>query len=260
MRILSLGAGVQSSTVLLLGCRGEERIDAAIFADTGWEPAAVYAHLAWLETQAQAAGIPVYRVSAGNLRADALDPAHRFVSLPLYTLGADGREGMLRRQCTKEYKIAPIRKQAKALGATAKHPATLLMGISTDEALRMRDSNVRYIQHGYPLIDRRWNRADCVRWLAAHYQRAAPRSACIGCPYRRDREWGALPPSEWADAVAFDAAIRTVVPQQGRKSTLPVFLHRSLRPLSEVDLRTPQEQGQLALDGFGEECTGMCGV
>jgi len=40
---LSLGAGIQSSTVLLLACEGViPRFDVALFADTGWEPRAVY--------------------------------------------------------------------------------------------------------------------------------------------------------------------------------------------------------------------------
>lgn len=38
MRILSLGAGVQSSTLALMAEHGEiEKPDYAIFADTGWE-------------------------------------------------------------------------------------------------------------------------------------------------------------------------------------------------------------------------------
>ena len=38
LRILSLGAGVQSSAVLLMSCDGVlPKLDCAIFADTGWE-------------------------------------------------------------------------------------------------------------------------------------------------------------------------------------------------------------------------------
>jgi hypothetical protein len=44
------------------------RLDGAVFADTGWEPQAVYAHLDRLQTAAQAAGVPIHRVTAGNLR------------------------------------------------------------------------------------------------------------------------------------------------------------------------------------------------
>ena len=46
MRVLSLGAGVQSTTLLLMAVEGIlPGLDCAIFADTGWEPARVYEHL-----------------------------------------------------------------------------------------------------------------------------------------------------------------------------------------------------------------------
>ncbi|WP_414939755.1 hypothetical protein [Amycolatopsis sp. cmx-11-51] len=72
LRCLSLGAGVQSSAVLLLACEGViPRFDVALFADTGWEPRAVYANLARLRAHAETFGIPVRTVSAGNIRDDA---------------------------------------------------------------------------------------------------------------------------------------------------------------------------------------------
>ena len=53
LRILSLGAGVQSSTMALMAEEGafDHKPDYAIFADTGWEPRKVYDHLAWLKSQ-----------------------------------------------------------------------------------------------------------------------------------------------------------------------------------------------------------------
>jgi 3'-phosphoadenosine 5'-phosphosulfate sulfotransferase (PAPS reductase)/FAD synthetase len=76
LRVLSLGAGVQSSTMLLMACEGLiERPDCAIFADTGWEPGKVYRWLKVLEGHAAAAGIPLHRVAKGNLRADLLEQA-----------------------------------------------------------------------------------------------------------------------------------------------------------------------------------------
>jgi integrase len=99
-RYLSLGAGVQSSSLILLAATGQiPSFDAAIFADTGWEPQAVYRNLDRLTGIAATAGIPVARVSTGNIRTDALDPSHRFASMPLYTLGPQGQQGMARRQC-----------------------------------------------------------------------------------------------------------------------------------------------------------------
>jgi hypothetical protein len=45
IRILSLGAGVQSTTLALMAAHGEigPMPDCAIFADTQWEPRRVYA-------------------------------------------------------------------------------------------------------------------------------------------------------------------------------------------------------------------------
>ncbi len=112
MIVLSLGAGVQSTTVLLLSEAGIlPRIDHAIFADTGWEPQAVYDNLEWLKTQTT---IPVHTVSAGNVREGMLNSTirgpkiERHASMPLRVIARDGSEGMIRRQCTPEYKIEPI--------------------------------------------------------------------------------------------------------------------------------------------------------
>ncbi|MBP2230768.1 3'-phosphoadenosine 5'-phosphosulfate sulfotransferase (PAPS reductase)/FAD synthetase, partial [Azospirillum agricola] len=53
LRVLSLGAGVQSTTLALMAATAEvgPMPDCAIFADTEWEPHGVYEHLDWLETQ-----------------------------------------------------------------------------------------------------------------------------------------------------------------------------------------------------------------
>ena len=71
MNIISLGAGVQSSVMALMAARGEidTMPDCAVFSDTQWEPKKVYEHLNWLEKQLP---FPVYRVTNGNLRNDAI--------------------------------------------------------------------------------------------------------------------------------------------------------------------------------------------
>lgn len=98
IRTLSLGAGVQSTALLALAADGViDTFDAAIFSDTGWEPAEVYNHLDRIVAEiAEPAGIPVHRVSNGNIRDDALDPTHRFASMPLFTVNDDGTHGMAR--------------------------------------------------------------------------------------------------------------------------------------------------------------------
>ena len=50
LRVLSLGAGVQSSTLALMINDGEiPMVDCGIFSDVGAEPKTVYEHLDWLE-------------------------------------------------------------------------------------------------------------------------------------------------------------------------------------------------------------------
>jgi hypothetical protein len=257
--VLSLGAGVQSSTLLLMAVHGELQIDRAIFADTQWEPAAVYQWLEYLMPLAEMAGIPVDVVTAGHLRNAAVGST-RFASIPLHVLNQDGTPGMLRRQCTKEYKVRPVQRRLRELGATAKNPVELLIGISRDEAQRMAPSRVKYAVHEYPLVDRNMTRTDCLGWLKKHGYEQPPKSACIGCPFMNDARWREMRdhrPDEWADAVDFDAAIRTNTRIDGQ-----AFLHRQLVPLPLVDLRTPQDRGQIEMfdDVSDDVSDGECGA
>lgn len=244
---LSLGAGVQSTTLLLLSALGElPKLDVAIFADTGWEPAAVYDHLDRIEREiARPAGIPILRVSSGNIRSDALDPDHRFASMPLYVLNEDGSPGMTRRQCTGEYKIKPIKRQVRWLLGYP-YPARIpkgvfaeqWIGISTDEFHRAKDADVRYTRNRFPLIELGLSRSDCLALLAEHGLQSTPKSACLGCPYHGNRQWRALrdgSPKEWQDVVEFDAAIRAGNARanaSGNRLLGQAFLHRSRVPLS----------------------------
>lgn len=247
-QVLSLGAGVQSSTLLLMVKEGELEAECAIFADTQWEPTPVYDYLNWLE---QESTIPVHRVTAGDIRSDALS-SKRFASMPLNVRNPKGDSAKLRRQCTKEYKIYPIRHKLRELYGP-KAQVDLMLGISLDETQRMKPSDVKWATNNYPLVDKRMRRSDCVKWLETHNYPTPPKSACIGCPYHDDGTWRRMQGTEeWADVVDFDSRIRTLPRIDGE-----VFIHRSLKPLAEVDLSTLEDHGQGDL--FAEECEGMCG-
>lgn len=251
MRILSLGAGVQSSAILLMAAKREiEPIDAAIFADTQWEPKAVYDWLPYLADRAEMAGIPLYQVSAGSLRADAL-AGHTPAWMPLFSRDEKGKKQQLKRQCTRNYKIRPIRRQVRALGGGPRNRVDQLVGISLDEYQRIHTSDVKYIRNVYPLIDMRLTRQDAKAWLAADGAPEPARSTCVGCPFRTNAEWRSLTPAEWDDATDFDERIRLVRDRTRRQE---VFLHREAVPLAEADLRTEEDRGQMAMDFDG------CGV
>jgi hypothetical protein len=263
-RVLSLGAGVQSSTIALMMHAGEiEPCELAIFADTGAEPKRVYEWLAWLRTRLS---FPVAIVQQGAGLTDRLERACRgecYVgNPPLYTL--DG--GLLKRGCTRDFKLAPIFRETQR--SRQGRPVVMVLGISWDERQRMRAPSKRYIvRHEYPLIDCQLTRQDCLRWMATHDYPTPPRSACVYCPYRCDLEWRRLrdtDPDGWAEACRMDALMRLSLPgirQRGEHAQQQCFVHRSCVPLADVDLSTDLERGQQLLPGAGwADCEGMCGV
>ncbi len=268
MKVISLGAGVQSTTLLLLANHGElagPPVDCAIFADTGWEPAAVYEHLAWLESVSE---IPILRVTRGDLRTAALDPDHRSASMPLFIVNQRGGTGRLHRQCTSEFKLEPIRwKLRELLGVGRKDriaPGTVtsLLGLSLEEVGRMKPSQERWITIEWPLIEKRMTRNDCVNWLERHGYPIPAKSSCIGCPFHGNAYWRQMRserPDEWADAIDFDERVR--LPGHRAREAGSVgqrYLHRSMVPLRDVDLSNAADGGQGDL--FDEECSGTCGV
>jgi hypothetical protein len=273
LRILSLGAGVQSTTLALLSTDGTlPPLDAAIFADTGWEPPQVYAQLGRISAHLATFGVPVHVVTNGNLRDRTLDPNSRFASIPYYTLPPSGKGpgGMGRRQCTKEYKLYPIQRRVRQLlGAAAPKYRTVpkgnhadqLIGFSTDELGRVRSggrAEVRYMTRVFPLLDLGMSRTDCIAYLDRTGWSGWVKSACIGCPFHGNAQWRDLRdhhPEQWADAVAFDEAIR-----HGGASAQPLdgtaYLHRSRVPLSIAPIdritRNERDPGQLDLFEGGD--------
>lgn len=269
LRVLSLGAGVQSTTLALMAAHGHfGSVDCAIFADTGWEPAAVYQHLRWLMS-GNVLPFPVHVVSAGNLRENliAAGQGKRWASIPAFTRNVDRRGnvsiGMIRRQCTTSAKIEPIRRKVRELAGltrrrSPKHPVVeQWLGISLDEVVRMKPSREAWQLNRFPLIERRMTRRDCLDWLKRHGYPTPPKSACIGCPFHSDAMWRSMRNNDraaWDDAVEVDRAIRTGL--RGIRGA--VYLHRSGVPLDEADLTTAADHGQLDL--WPNECDGMCGL
>jgi hypothetical protein len=263
-RILSLGAGVQSSTLALMITHGiVDSVDAAIFADTQWEPRKVYDWLDWLEGKVS---FPIIRVTKGNLRADTVAKqqglADRVAAIPWHLKTPEGERAMGRRQCTVEYKINPISRKARELSGLVprqrvKAPVCeMLIGISTDEVMRMKPSDEAWKTHRWPLVELGMSRWDCVNWMKRNGYPEPPKSSCIGCPYHNDHEWRLIKADaeSWADAVELDRIIR----HPAGKMKSEQFMHRSCKPLDEVDLTTAEDHGQV--DMFNNECEGMCGV
>jgi len=263
LTVLSLGAGVQSSTMALMTRTGElPKPDVGIFADTGYESKSCYAYLEFLK---KVLPFPIYVVKFGNIKDDMLKARGTtdFVVAPFYTQETiTGKKGMIMRQCTNQYKIQPIKKKIRELcnvGFNKRFPKDKYVeqwiGISKDEIGRMKPARDPYILNRHPLIEMNMSRQDCVNWLNKNKFPLPEKSACICCPFHDDKYWDFMKkerPSEFADAVEFDKEIRTI----SRKKNIKNYTHRSCKPLDEVEFSKEDNQ----LDMFENACEGLCGV
>lgn len=261
LRVLSLGAGLQSSTLAWMSARGDlPRVDFAVFADTGWEPRAVYDYLAWMEPQLP---FPVIRVKRdgrdlGALAIAAAEGEVPHSGSPLPPWFTAEPKGMMRKHCSKEFKARPVgRFIREQLGlAPRQHgPKTPVveqwLGMTTDEMERLKYAERSYTLNRWPLMEFGMTRDDCATWLMERQIRLPPKSSCVFCPYRRNDQWRDMRdnhPLDWEIAVAVDSAIRAgYAGMEGE-----AFVHPARVPLSDVDLSPAVDPD------FGFDCDDHC--
>ena len=275
LRILSLGAGVQSSTMALMANEGAfgPLPDYAIFADTGWEPKKVYEHLKWLKTPLK---YPVIicknHLKSGSIKEDIVNEINKekgFLHIPFFAKNTEtGKIGIGPRQCTRNYKITPINRKIRhliGLKDRQRFPRSIWVevwvGISTDEAMRMKPSREKWIKNIWPLIDKNMSRQACLDWYDGKNYRTPAKSSCIGCPYHDNILWNEIKkesPEEFEEACKIDDMMR----HSANNKNIERYLHRRGEPLRSIDfdklLQKKKKDDQLDL--FNNECEGMCGV
>ena len=268
MRVLSLGAGVQSTALAMMSEAGEmPPLDLAIFADTGWESQFIYDHLQWVTEQVS---FPVKLVGSKKLREDLMagrnNGGQEFFSVPVFVKAPSGKWSISRRQCTREYKIEPIIQEIRSeLGLQKRQHAPKgtrveqWLGISTDEIFRAKThipQNPPWIETIYPLIDANLSRLDCLQWFESRYPgRELRKSSCIGCPYRSPREWRDMyrdRPEEYADAVLVENTMRDSKAADRFDNNVSLFKGQQL---ADVNWDEMPEQSDMF-----DECEGFCHV
>ena len=256
IKVISLGWGVQSFTIAAMSALGElEPVDVALHSDTTWERQATYEFAAkwtpWLEER----GVRVVTVSYP--KTDAIRQCGKTgIMIPAFTTFPDGNpSGMLRRQCTQLWKIVAMRRWLRTQGVTQ---ADQWMGITFDEIERAKDSDVQWITHRFPLLEKRMTRQDCIIWLQAHDLPVPPKSSCVFCPYHRRVTWQEMKRAngrDWQTAVEVDEAIRN------KRTGYVAYVHPDRMPL--IELRIAEDFGATQLDMFVDikdaECdSGYC--
>ena len=121
MRILSCGSGMQSTALALMSCENAMTsstmylpvYDAVIFCDLGFEPPWVMRQTEFIRSACQIAGIP-FVILDSPLHEDLLRNfgERRTVSIPWWTLRADGHKAKMPRNCTSACTFCPFHKNA----------------------------------------------------------------------------------------------------------------------------------------------------
>lgn len=274
LRILSLGWGVQSTTLAFMAAMGElEPLSFAVHSDTTHEHQHTYEYAKkwtpWLEEH----GVKVVTVTnpdnTGLLSkwGTVLDPSKpkKFVAIPAYMVDEKGKSARVTRMCTRDWKLMPQRRwvsdKMMELGYK-KSPLSVDMwiGISMDEIERMKDTNVLYIKNRWPLIEKRMSRNDCIEWMKSHGFDVPSKSSCTFCPFHSKKGWADLVARGGKDldtAIEADEFIRDKKP--GKK----LYVASSLIPIKDMKAIHDGviEAPQLEMDLFSnpsEECAGVC--
>ncbi len=248
MRIISHGAGVQTTALCLMAARGDvgPMPDLAIFSDVGNEPASVYRYLDWLAPQLP---FPIIRVSRpgpslGNLTKSIVSGELKRVGSalpPLYFRKPDGTLGMLQKHCSAEFKREVVNREIRRLMGlkpgqritqAQRQTVEVWIGMSTDELQRVATSRYPLLHNRHPLVELNMTRQQCIRWLQEHQYPVPSKSSCIFCPYRTGQQWlhmEATAPEDFEEACLFDEAIRPGLPGVEGEC----YVHRSLIPLRD---------------------------
>jgi hypothetical protein len=262
---ISYGGGVQSTAMLVLAAQGQlgYTIDAALFANVG-EKAEHPATLTYVRDIAmpfgESCGIPVHELKRTTRDGKVRDLYDHLMEGTAAGRQSDiiplrGESGApMSRGCTRDYKIVPVGKWLKSHGAAAATPATVCIGISTDEIQRVSNKRASaYEVPVYPLIELGLNRMDCVNVILAAGLPVPPKSACFFCPFTRPSQWGEMrrdqPDLFWASA-DLEATMNDRRRATGvRKS----YLTRFAKPLPEA---IPEAQEMLP--GFASADMDTC--
>jgi hypothetical protein len=271
MKIQSNGMGQQSVALYLMSSLGEiERFDYSIFADPGAEKTETYQYLYYLiDWQIKNNGVPLIWNKDKNLYEDILSgtnsTGHRFASIPAFSENG----GMIRRQCTHEYKIIPVNNSIRKLQGKKKGQSfdevRIYFGISIDEMDRMFSPKRKNVIHVYPFCGYEFHSNKIVKtnhepktrsqlrtWLNERGHKIPPKSSCVFCPFQKNADWKELKNNheDFNKAVKIDYAMRDMS-KQGMDNK--IYLHRSLKPIDKVKLNENQIE-------INYDCFGYCGI
>lgn len=246
LQIVSFGGGVQSHGLLALAAMGKVPYRTFVFANVGddSESSKTIAYMAkytfpfceewgldlhvarhWADNPTTHSRKTLYRRIM-----DAGPQGGQFVGIPMRI----GEKGIASRNCTMDYKIRAIVQWCRDHGATLDNPAITALGISTDEFHRAKRVETEYQKLIYPLLEMRYSRTDCRRFIEQVGLPQPPKSSCFFCPYHSKFTWAKMrrdDPEEFALVCEME---RVMTARRADRGYGPVYFHDRRKPLAEA--------------------------
>lgn len=255
MKILSCGAGMQSTALALMACenvREPEKYplvpvyDLVAFCDLGKEPSWVMSQVQFIRGACQDAGIK-FVVLQSPLYMDYLKNfgKRRVVSIPFWTIDQDGKKGKMMRNCTMEYKINLIqnyvrweilgyrkgqRTKPEDLKAHEMH-----IGFSAEEKQRCRENPHKMFVNHFPLVDMGLERKDNYAYIRDVWGLITKASACTFCPFHRNYFFEHLKNNhldQYGELIEFDEMLEREQPNTKIRSKL--YISRSRKRIKDL--------------------------
>lgn len=264
MKILSCGAGMQSSALHLMSCenalamrKGKLPVwpdvpiyDVSIFCDLGFEPPWVKKQVEFLKDAGHSCGVPLV-VLESPLYEDFMQNfgERRTISIPWWTIRDDGHKSKMPRNCTIDYKVELISKyvrwellgykKGQRLRDEDKKAHEMHMGFSAEEARRCKESPNPMFVNRFPLVDMGLTRADNYAYIKDVWGLETKASACTFCPFHKNYFFKYLrenEPEQFKKVVGVDELLRDKTPKPPMDSDL--FISRSRKRLEDL---TPED-------------------
>ena len=260
MKILSCGAGMQSSARHLMSCenalakiRGEPPVwpqvpiyDISIFCDLGFEPPWVKKQVEFLANAGHSCGVPLVILDS-PLYNDFMENfgERRTISIPWWTIKEDGHKSKMPRNCTIDYKVELISKyvrwellgykKGQRLREEDKKAHEMHMGFSAEESRRCKESPNPMFVNKFPLVEMGLTRADNFAYIKDVWGLETKASACSFCPFHKNYFFKFLrenEPEQYAQVVGVDELLRDKNPKPPMDSDL--FISRSRKRLMDL--------------------------
>ena len=260
MKILSFGAGMQSTALALMSCENALHrtnrhplvpiYDIVIFCDLGLEPSWVKEQMEFTRRSCKTAGIsfqtlntPLYQDFMQNFGE------RRTISIPWWTLKDDGHKSRMPRYCTLDYKVNAITKyvrwellgynKGQRLKPEDIKAHEMHMGFSAEEARRCHENPHKLFVNHFPLVEMGWERKDSYKYILEVWGLDTKASACAFCPFHRNYFFQYIhdhEPETYQSIVALDHLLRDKTPKPPMESDL--FISRSRKRIESL---TPED-------------------